>query len=88
MHEAMVSYNSTPDSLFEPTKLAIWTILLPEVDLVSKCGDNLEMTLFSDEMMHFTDEDTFVRYVVFIFSKNLHPKAAMQEEHFNQERKK
>ena len=59
----MYSYNKTQGSPHDPTKLAIQSILRPEVDLVSNCGHNFKKTLSSDDMVHFIDEENIVIYV-------------------------
>ena len=36
MHETMLSYNASPDPLFDRTEIAIYSILLPEIEFFIK----------------------------------------------------
>ena len=45
LHEAMCSYEKSQFSAYDPTKLAIYSILPPEDDLTSKCGPNVKKTV-------------------------------------------
>ena len=42
----MCSFNKTQISPYDPTKLAIHSILRPEDDLTSNCGQNCKKTVF------------------------------------------
>ena len=61
----MCSYNETQVSLYDPTKLAIHSILRPEDDLLSNCGQNCKKTVSFDGIVHFIDEKNIVTYVDF-----------------------
>ena len=60
----MCSYNKTQVSSHDPTKLAIHSILRPEDDLISKCGQTFKKTVSFDDIVHFIDEENIVTYVV------------------------
>ena len=61
----MYNYNKTVFSTYDPTKLAIHSILRPEDDLISNCGPNLKKTVSFDDVVHFIDEENMVTYVDF-----------------------
>ena len=61
----MYKYNKSVLSPYDPTKLAIHSILRPEDDLISNCGPNLEKTVSFDDVVHFIDEENIVTYVDF-----------------------
>ena len=61
----MCSYNRTQVSPHDPTKLAIQSILRPEDDLISNCGQNFRMTVSFDDILHFIDEENIVTHVDF-----------------------
>ena len=58
----MCSSNKTQVSLYDPTKLAIHSILSSEVDLISKCGQNFEKTVSFDDILHFIVDENIVTY--------------------------
>ena len=61
----MCSYNKTQVSPYDPTKLAIYSILRQEDDLISNCGPNVKKTVSFDDVVHFIDEENIVTYVDF-----------------------
>ena len=61
----MYNYNKSVLSLYDPTKLAIHSILRPEDDLTSNCGPNLKKSVSFDDFVHFIDEENMVTYVDF-----------------------
>ena len=65
LQEAICNYNKTQVSPYDPTKLSILSILRPEDDLISICGQNFKKTVSLDDSVHFTDEDNIVTYVGF-----------------------
>ena len=52
----MYNYNKTHLSPYDPTKLAIHSILRPEDDLMSNCGRNFKETVSFDDIVHFIVE--------------------------------
>ena len=46
----MYNYNKSVLSPYDPTKLAIHSILRPEDDLISNCGPNLKKTVSFDDV--------------------------------------
>ena len=61
----MCSYNKNQFSPYDPTKLAIHSILPPEDDLISNCGPSVKKTVSFDDVVHFIDEENMVTYVDF-----------------------
>ena len=62
----MCSYNKTQVSLYDPTNLAIHSILRPEDDLISNCGHNFKKLFFYD-IVHLIEEEDIVTYEDFDF---------------------
>ena len=58
----MCSYNKTQLSPYDPTKLAIHSILRPEDDLISNCGQSCKNTVSFDDTVHFIDEEDIITY--------------------------
>ena len=61
-------YTTTKKSVlspYDPTKLAIHSILRPQVDLISNCGPNVKKTVSFDDVVHFIDEENIVISVDF-----------------------
>ena len=52
----MYNYNKSGLSPYDPTKLAIHSILRPEDDLISKFGPNVKNMFSFDDIVHFIDE--------------------------------
>ena len=63
--EAMCSYNKTQVSPYDPTKLAIHSILRPEDHLISNCGQNFRKIVSFDDIVHFIDAEDIVTYEKF-----------------------
>ena len=59
----MYNYNKSVLSPYDPTMLAIHSILRPEDDLISNCGPNVRSTVSLDDVVHFIDEENIVTYV-------------------------
>ena len=73
LQEAMCSYNRTQVSPYDPTKLAIQSILRPEDDLIADCGRNFKKTVSFDDIVHVSDEENSVTYVDFDCGITLYP---------------
>ena len=58
----MCSYNKTQVSPYDLTKLAIYSILRPDDDLLSNCRQNFKKTVSFDKNVHFIDEEDIVTY--------------------------
>ena len=58
----MCSYNKTQVSPYDLTKLAIHSILRPEDDLISNCGQNFKKIVSFDKNVHFIDEEDIATY--------------------------
>ena len=61
----MYNYNKSVLSTFDPTNLAIRSILRPEDDFISKCGPNVKKSFSFDDVVHFIDDENMVTYVDF-----------------------
>ena len=83
----MYNYNKSVLSPYDPTKLAIHSILRPEDDLISKCGPNLKKTVSFDDVVHFIDEENMVIYVDFDCGITFFPESPTKIRQINRERK-
>ena len=59
----MSNYDKTQVSPYDPTKLAIHSILRPEDDLISSCGQSFKKTVFFDDIVHFIGEENIMNFV-------------------------
>ena len=59
----MYNYNKSVLSPYDPTKLAVHSILRPEDDFISNCGPNIKKTVSFDDVVHLIDEENMVSYV-------------------------
>ena len=82
----MYNYNKSVLSPYDPTKLAIHSILRPEDDLISNCGPNLKKTVSFDEVIQFIDEENMVTYVDFDFGITFFPETHTKIRQINRER--
>ena len=53
----MCSYNKTKVSPYDPTKLAIHSVLRTENDLISNFDQNFKKTVSFDDVVHFINEE-------------------------------
>ena len=81
----MSSYNKTQVSAYDPTKLAIHSILCPEDDLISNCGQNFRKTVSFDDIVHFIDEENIVTYDDFDCGFTFYPETPTKIRHINRE---
>ena len=81
----MYNYNKSQLSPYDPTKLAIHSILRPEADLISNCGPNLKKTVSFDAVVHFIDEENMVTYVDFDCGITFFPKNPTKFGQINRE---
>ena len=82
----MCSYNKTQVSPFDPTKLAIHSILLPEDDLTSNCGENFKKIVSFDDLVHFIDGEDIVTYEDFDCGITLYHETPTKIREINRER--
>ena len=82
----MCSYNKTRVSPYDPTKLAIHSILRPEDDLISNCGPNVKKTVPLDDVVHFIEEENIVTYVDFDCGITFLPETPTKIRQINRER--
>ena len=82
----MYNYNKSGLSPYDPTKLAIHSILRPEDDLKSNCGPNVKKSVSFDDVVHFIDEENMVTYVDFDCGITFFPKTPTKISQINRER--
>ena len=82
----MCSYNETQVSLYDPTKLAIRSILRPEDDLLSNCGQNFKKTVSFDSIVHFIEEENVVTFVDLHGGITFYPETPTKIIQINRER--
>ena len=82
----MCNYNKSVLSPYDPTKLAIHSILRPEDDLISNCGPNLKKIVSFDDVVHFIDEENMVTYVDFDCGIPFFPETLTKIRQTNRER--
>ena len=82
----MYNYNKSGLSPYDPTKLAIHSILRPEDDLISNCGSNVKKSVSFDDVVHFIDEENMVTYVDFDCGITFFPKTPTKISQINRER--
>ena len=82
----MYNYNKSVLSPYDPTKLAIHSILRPEDDLISNCGPNVKKTVSFDDVVHFIDEENMVIYVDFDCGITFFPETPTKIRQINRER--
>ena len=61
----MYNYNKSVLSPYDPTKLALHSILRPKDDLISNCDPNMKKTVSFDDVVLFIDEENMVTYIDF-----------------------
>ena len=81
----MYNYNKSVLSPYDPTKLAIHSILRPEDDLISNCGPNLKKTVSFDDVVHFIDVENMVTYVDFDCGITFFPETPTTIRQFNRD---
>ena len=82
----MYNYNKSVLSPYDPTKLAIYSILRLEDDVISNCGPNVRRTVSFDDVVHFNDEENIVTYVDFDCGITFFPENPTKIRHINRER--
>ena len=82
----MYTYNKSVLTPYDPTKLAIHSILRLEVDLISKCGPNVKKTVCFDDVVHFIDKENTVTFVGFGCGITFFPETPTNLRQINRER--
>ena len=82
----MYNYNKSGLSPYDPTKLAIHSILRLEDDLISNFGPNFKKTVSFDDVVHFIDEENVVTYVDFDCGITFFPETPTKIRQINRER--
>ena len=70
----------------DPTKLAIYSILRPEDDLMSNRGQIFKKTIFFDDIVHFIDEENIVTNLKFDCGITFYPESPTDMKQINLER--
>ena len=81
----MCSYNKTQISPHDPTKLANNSILRPEDDLTSNCGQTFKTTVSFDDTVHFIDKENIVTYVDFDCGITFYTETPTKNRHIKRE---
>ena len=79
----MCSYSKTQVFPYDPTKLAIHSILRPEDDLLSNYGENFKKTVSFDDIVHFIDEEDIVTYEDFDCGNTFYPETPTKISQIN-----
>ena len=84
----MYNYSKSVLSPYDPTKLAVHSILRMEHDLISNCGPNVKKTVSFDDVLHFIDEENMVMvtYVDFDCGITFLPESPTKSRQINRER--
>ena len=81
----MYNYNESVLSPYDPTELAIHSILRPEDDLIPNCGPNVKKTVSFDDVVHFIDEENMGTYVNFDCGITFFPETPTKNRQINRE---
>ena len=81
----MCSYNKTQLSPYGPTKPTIHSILRPEGDLISNCGQIFKKTFSLDDIVHFINEENIVTYKEFDCGIIFYPEFPINIRQINRE---
>ena len=81
----MCSHNKTQVSPYDPTKLATHSILRPEDDLISNCGQIFKKTVPFDDIVQFIDDEDIVTYEDFDCAITLYPETPTKIRQINRE---
>ena len=82
----MYNYKKYVLSPYDPTKLAICSILRPEKDLISNCGPKVKKTVSFDNVVHFIDEENMVTHAYFDCGTTFFPETPTKIRHIKRER--
>ena len=82
----MYNYNKSGLSPYDPTKLAIHSILRLKDDLISNCGPNVNKTVSFDDVVHFIDQENIVTYADLDCGITFLPETPTKIKQMNRER--
>ena len=82
----MYNYNKSSFSPYDPTKLAIYSVLRREDDLLSNCGPNVKKTVSFDDIVHFIDEENIVTFTNINCGITFFPETPTKIRQINRER--
>ena len=82
----MYNYNKSRLSPYDPTKLAIHSILRPVDDLITKCGPNVKKMVSFDDSVHIIDDENIITYVDFDCGITFLPETPKKIRQINRER--
>ena len=77
----------TQESPCDPTKIAIYSLLRPEIEFISNCFHNFQKTASFDDIVHFIDEESIVTYVHFDCESTFYYEAPIKVRQTNGEQK-
>ena len=83
----MYNYKKSGLSPYDPTKLAVHSVLRPEDDAISNCGPNVRKTVSFDDVVHFIDQENIVTYTNFDCGIIFLPESPTKIKQINRERK-
>ena len=81
----MCSYNITQVYPYDPTNLAIHSILRPEEELKLNSGRNFKKIVSFDDIVHFIDEENIVTYEDFDCGITFYAEAPTKMRQINRE---
>ena len=81
----MYNHKETQDPPYDPTKLAIRSILSPEFALISNFGHYFKTNVSFDDIVQFIDEEKIVKYVDFVCFITFYPEAPTEVGQINSE---
>ena len=85
LHKALYNYKKNQETPYDPSKLAIHSILRPEVEPMRKCGDNSNMIVSFDGMVRSIDGENILTFVDFDCVFTLWPEAPTKLKRVNQD---
>ena len=85
MQEAICNYNRTKVSPYDPTNLAIHSILRAEHDLILTCDHNFKKPVSFSDNVHLIDEENMVTYVGCAFGFTFYTEISTKISYINRE---
>ena len=86
LYKKRCAAKKTQVSPCNPTKLATLSILCPEDDLISNCGQIFKKTISFEDILHFIDEEDVVTYEVFDCDITFYPETPTKNRKINRQR--
>ena len=86
LHESMYKYNKNQDSPYDPTKLAIHSLLRAEADSKSNCAHISKKTVSFDDIVNFIVEENILTYIDFDCGFTFNPETPTKIREINRTR--